>query len=1149
MAALAISKLAGQQNIQRMKRNKNKLKRIKYRITKHSLINPSPPPNNLKLNQIRSSRTKVKLVNKTRFGSLPTRGDKIRSEHFQDRIKSLGEVTKTAITWLHPFSGLSKNVPTSTIKIDGKMTDCTVDTGATRVMITSEKAKELWGENYMNNLQKYPKNRSVEDAQGNPVEVEGYRQSQIDIGQYLSTKYPVVVYKAEHKEILLGYSFLVDNNLAIYCGKGLGTQPQMEVIKRLNIEEALECTPYEDEIIPPQAIKGIKVKIWFPDDWSNKERVAAIGSPIIIHSEDIENTPVTNLTVKYTYDIFSIDNTANVVIDNSENLEPLYINKNEIIAHAEFAKEEVSNEQIKKIIEDSSHSINDAEMGELKLQEETQPPRFEYIDKINVKSQEEGTEDFCKELLRDTEPFWSKHNFDLGRYDKPARMTLLNTTPIRDKFRPINPKKEEQAQEIIDQLEKYNIIKRGNSPYCAQPCWVWKKPKDKTGKTAVAGEVDMTAPRALRLALDYRKVNKLISYQCHFPNPSIREILFKLKQARYVSIIDLTNSYWNIELSESTKPILAFQTAKAQYLWNKLPQGTAPSMSIMAQAVQDTLHTGGISDICTCYVDNIIVMSNNLEQHKKDLKKTIDAFIRRGWKANPSKSHLFVNTECRLFGFNINLAQGTIGPDPQKVNAIMELPPPTNQKSARSLCGSINYYSDLIPDLAPLMKPLHEITKDNKFEWTQECEDNFKIIKKKLSELPVIYMPDFNKPMHLFTDAAQGQYLGYHISQWNESKNKFVPIAWGSHKFNKHEQSMSQPEAELYAIVYAVIQESLLLGFSKIIAHTDCKSLTYLFRFAKICSKLNRWQLILNSFDLEIYFESSESVGIIMADMLSRRPGKRVTNRRPKIQEIEQLPKIDLKHKNKMSFQEVREEINKELNKLPSITQDTIKYFQEKYTPTVTRPENLQCNKAIMERIAQGAEKLEDYKEHNYKHQYVYTPEQLAYKNDISPSGRLINLVLQEAPGLSLGSLRAHQLNDPFFGPKIKEMMTTNTAIEGYALKDGILLKANEDISSNISYLICVPRSLSLDLIGKFHYSVFGAHPDLKKLISNLKKRFFIKNMKNECQEILKNCQICSLNKSFNTMKQPFGAKITVTGPRQIYALDIFALWTPKQKK
>ena len=542
LAALAISKLAGPQESLRLKRNKNKVKRIKYKTLHHSLTNPKSLPNNLILEQIRDSRSTIKQINKSRNGSIPTRRDKIRNTQFQERINILGENPKTAITWLHPFSGMAKNVPISTIGIDGKEIQCTVDTGATRVMATSEMAKELWGENYAQKLQKYPSNRSVEDAQGNPVEVQGYKVSQINIGQHLSTKYPIVVYKAEHKEILLGYSFLVDHNLAIYCGKGLGTQPQMEVVKRLNIEEAMECTPCEEEIIPPQAIKGVKVKIWFPDDWSNKERIAAIGSPIVIHSEDIENIPIPNLTVQYTYDILSIDNTANVIIDNSANLEPLYINKEEIIAHAEFVKEEVSNEQIKRIINDSSYSINEAEMGELKLQDEIQPNRFEYIEKINIKSQEEGTEDFCKKLLKDTEPFWSKHNFDLGCYDKKARMNLLHTSPIRDKYRPINPRKEEQAQQIIDQLEKYNIIKRGNSPYCAQPCWVWKKPKDKTGKAAIAGEIDMTAPRALRLALDYRKVNKLISYQCHFPNPSIREILFKLKQAKYASIVDLTNS-------------------------------------------------------------------------------------------------------------------------------------------------------------------------------------------------------------------------------------------------------------------------------------------------------------------------------------------------------------------------------------------------------------------------------------------------------------------------------------------------------------------------------------------------------------------------------------------------------------------------------
>ena len=95
-------------------------------------------------------------------------------------------------------------------------------------------------------------------------------------------------------------------------------------------------------------------------------------------------------------------------------------------------------------------------------------------------------------------------------------------------------------------------------------------------------------------------------------------------------------------------------------------------------------------------------------------------------------------------------------------------------------------------------------------------------------------------------------------------------------------------EAELYAIIYSSMNESLLLAFSKIIIHTDCKSLTYLFRFSKICTKLSRWQIILSSFNTEIIFEPSTSVGIQLSDLLSRRPGDKPINRRPKIEEIEE---------------------------------------------------------------------------------------------------------------------------------------------------------------------------------------------------------------------------------------------------------------------
>ena len=60
----------------------------------------------------------------------------------------------------------------------------------------------------------------------------------------------------------------------------------------------------------------------------------------------------------------------------------------------------------------------------------------------------------------------------MGKFDRKARITLKDTIPVWDKYRPVNPKKEAQAQEIIDQLEKHNLISTVNSPYCSQLVWV-----------------------------------------------------------------------------------------------------------------------------------------------------------------------------------------------------------------------------------------------------------------------------------------------------------------------------------------------------------------------------------------------------------------------------------------------------------------------------------------------------------------------------------------------------------------------------------------------------------------------------------------------------------------------------------------------------
>ena len=578
--------------------------------------NPTPIPDNLIVNNSeRMSRNKEKLTCKVRSSSIPSRNNQINYHCYKEKANTVKEDFQHNLedtSWIEPFVQTNRKVPCVELTMDNQKIKFTVDTGATRVLVTSALAEDIWNTDYKKKLKKFP-NIEVQDAQGNLVTIFGYKICSF-IAANKKVDYPVLVYDAKHKEALLGYTFLLDNNLNIYTGVGIGTPPQPEVVKRLNYAtEPLTCVVIQDEVIPPKAMKPVKVKLNFPEYWSTQEKVAAIGSAIVIHSEDIETQlKITQLSAMYTYDLIGIDFTATVVVDNKENCQPMYLHKKDIIAHAEFVHEEPSQEEVNRILSEGYESFEtETQNGEYKIITEKEPEKFAYVDKINIKSEDKEKIDFGKQLLVETEDFWSKHSFDLGKFDRKARITVNQTQPIRDKYRPVNPKKEKQAQDIIDQLEHHQLISRANSPFCSQPVWCWKKPKDKAGKAAIAGEADFEAPRELRLALDYRRVNKMISSHCHFPNPNIKELLFKLKSAKYVSIIDLTNSYWHIELTEATKPIFAFQTSSAQYVWNRLPQGTAPSMAIMAEAVQDTIMSGGLSHCCVCYVDNIISVQTN----------------------------------------------------------------------------------------------------------------------------------------------------------------------------------------------------------------------------------------------------------------------------------------------------------------------------------------------------------------------------------------------------------------------------------------------------------------------------------------------------------------------------------------------------------
>ena len=67
--------------------------------------------------------------------------------------------------------------------------------------------------------------------------------------------------------------------------------------------------------------------------------------------------------------------------------------------------------------------------------------------------------------------------------------------------------------------------------------------------------------------------------------------------------------------------------------------------------------------------------------------------------------------------------------------------------------------------------------KGYKFEWTEQCQKAFELLKGKLISLPILQYPDFEKPFILTTDASDFA-LGAILSQGEIGDDR--PISFAS---------------------------------------------------------------------------------------------------------------------------------------------------------------------------------------------------------------------------------------------------------------------------------------------------------------------------------------------------------------------------------
>lgn len=234
--------------------------------------------------------------------------------------------------------------------------------------------------------------------------------------------------------------------------------------------------------------------------------------------------------------------------------------------------------------------------------------------------------------------------------------------------------------------------------------------------------------------------------------PQIPSILNRLKEARYVSAIDLKNGYWQIPIRSDCRQYTAFTVpGRGLYQWRVMPFGLHSAPATF-QRLLDQLVTLEYESFAIAYLDDIIIFSKSFEEHLEHISTILRVLQGANLKINQEKS-VFCKKELKYLGHVVG--NGGIRTDPDKVKAIAELTAPKDVSGVRRVIGMAAWYSKFIENFTNIVAPLHELLKkDKRFEWNTIHQQALDELKQKMINAPIMACPDYTHPFFLQTDAS-----------------------------------------------------------------------------------------------------------------------------------------------------------------------------------------------------------------------------------------------------------------------------------------------------------------------------------------------------------------------------------------------------------
>ncbi|EGX43838.1 hypothetical protein AOL_s00211g5 [Orbilia oligospora ATCC 24927] len=204
-----------------------------------------------------------------------------------------------------------------------------------------------------------------------------------------------------------------------------------------------------------------------------------------------------------------------------------------------------------------------------------------------------------------------------------------------------------------------------------------------------------------------------------------------------------------------------------------------------------------IDVIYIVYLNDILIYSKNLEEHKKHINLILASLREYNLQYAREKSE-FAVTEYEFL--KAIITSNSVKMDPKKVQAIQNWPIPQEIKEIQSFLELYNYYRCFIRKYNFISAALSELTKKQvKFEITPEQIATFDTLKNSFVSAPILRIYDSKLPIKVETNASIAA-LRACLLQLHPNK-KWYPVAYISHKFDATQLRYAIHDKELMTIV------------------------------------------------------------------------------------------------------------------------------------------------------------------------------------------------------------------------------------------------------------------------------------------------------------------------------------------------------------